>query len=163
MSTGIPPEDVYDILKKPEGIDLAFGVLDSIKNEIIFWRSGSEPEQLMNAGTVKMTTAYAARFMRPRQGARRPAKLLWSNQLWRATYWALPSGQPDTANALRFVTFATDPQRLANLATHLWFGPSRKSGLELVPENIQEPCQPPANNFITHCILMRLSEARPRN
>lgn len=137
MSSGIPPEDVYDILRKPGGVDQAFAILDRIKDETVFWRSGDEPEQMLNDGRARMTTAYAARFLRPRQGARRPVKLLWSNQVWRATYWAIPNGHADAANALRFVTYATDPQRLGHLATRLWFGPSRKSGLEAAPEHMR--------------------------
>ena len=137
MSAGTPPEDVYDILRKPGGTDQAFAILDSIKGDIVFWRSGAEPEQMLNEGRVNMTTAYAARFLRPRQGARRPTRLLWSNQVWRATYWAVPEGHTETANALRFLAFATDPERLAHLATRLWFGPSRRSGLEATPEHMR--------------------------
>ncbi len=138
LSDGVPPEDVYDILRKPGGVDQALAILDRIRPAAEFWSGGSEPENLLNDGRVAMTTAYAARFLRPRQGARRPVGLMQSNQLWRATYWAIPSGTGKVVDAQRFVSFATDPERLAALSTRLWFGPARKSGFEAVPPNMKE-------------------------
>jgi len=137
MADGIPPEDVYDVLRKPGGVDQAFAKLNSIRAASLFWSSGDDPEKLLNEGRVVMTTGYAARFLRPRQGARRPAKLMWSHQRWRATYWAIPAGQEDIASAQRFIAFATDTMRLADLAGRLRYGPARRSGLELVPENLR--------------------------
>jgi len=138
MADGIPPEDVYDILRKPGGVDQALAVLERIRPVVRFWQDGAAPEQLLNDGKVVMTTAYAARFLRPRQGARRPVDLMWSNQLWRATYWAIPTEQERTVDAQRFVSFATDPPRLGELAARLWFGPARKSGFDAAPPNIRE-------------------------
>ena len=138
MADGIPPEDVYDILRKPGGVAQALAVLDRVRSEAVFWRGGDEPEQLLNDGRVVMTSAYTARFLRPRQGARRPVKLMQSNQLWRATYWAIPSGQDRTVDAQRFVSFATDPERLVQLSARLWFGPARKSGFDAMPANMRD-------------------------
>lgn len=147
MASGIPPEDVYDILKKPEGVNQAFAILETIRSQAVFWQAGDEPEQLLNDGRVTMTTAYAARFMRPRQGARRPAKLIWSHQLWRATYWAIPAGTDDAVSAERFITYATDPERLAELAIRLWYGPARKSGYAAVPATMREDLPTARKNF----------------
>lgn len=147
MAAGIPAADVYDILRKPGGVDQAFAQLETIRPGAVFWQAGDEPEQLLNDGRVAMTTAYAARFIRPRQGARRPTKLLWSHALWRATYWAMPRNAPDSASAQRFIAFATDPERLAGLATRLWYGPARKSGFEAVPVNVREDLPTARKNF----------------
>jgi len=147
MATGIPPEDVYDILKKPEGVDQAFAQLETIRPGAVFWQAGGEPEQLLNEGRVAMTTAYASRFLRPRQGARRPVKLIWSHQLWRSTYWAVPVNAKDPISAQRFITYATDPERLAELATRLWYGPARKSGFDAVPANVREDLPTARKNF----------------
>lgn len=147
MADGIPPEDVYDILRKPGGVDHALAILDRIRSVAVFWQGGDEPEQLLNEGRAVMTTAYAARFLRPRQGARRPAKLLLRNQLWRTTYWAIPDARADLPGAQRFISFATDPDRLSALAARLWFGPARKSGLAAVPENMRADLPTARGNF----------------
>lgn len=102
MADGVRPSDVYAILRKPSGIDQAFAKLDTIRLASVFWSAGDEPEQLLNEGQAVMTTGYAARFLRLRQGAQRPAKIMWSNQRWRAAYWAIPEGLDDITSAQRF-------------------------------------------------------------
>jgi len=137
MADGIPNEDVYDVLRRPGGVERALTKLESIRPSLVFWRSGNGPEKLLNEGLVSMTTAYAGRLLRPRQGARRPVTLLWDRQLWRATYWAIPAASTQLANAQRFVSYATDARRLAELSIRLWFGPARQSGLDAVPQNVR--------------------------
>lgn len=137
MADGIPAEDVYDVLRRPGGVERALGKLETIKDSLVYWRSGEGAEKLLNEGLVTMTTAYAGRFLRPRQGARRPATLLWDRQLWRATFWAIPSASGNLGDAQRFITYATDPDRLAELSIRLWFGPARVSALDAVPPNVR--------------------------
>lgn len=137
MADGIPNEDIYDVLRRPGGVERALAKLETIRPHLVFWRSGEGAEKLLNKGLVTMTTAYAGRFLRPRQGARRPATLLWDRQLWRATYWAIPASSNRLANAQRLISYATDADRLAELSIRLWFGPARKSGLDAVPQNMR--------------------------
>lgn len=138
LADGIPPEDVYDVLRRPGGVDRALAKLDSLGGAVSFWHGGGGPGDLIDDGTVSMSTAYAGTFMRPRHGARRPVGILLDRHIWRATYWAIPKGAPDPATSHRFVAFATDPSRLADLATRLWFGPARLSGAQAVPVNVRE-------------------------
>lgn len=137
LADDIPADDVYDVLRRPGGVKRALAKLDTIKDSLVFWRSGEGAEKLLNEGLVTMTTAYAGRFLRPRQGARRPATLLWDGQLWRATFWAIPSASKNLGDAQRFITYATDPDRLAELSIRLWFGPARVTGLDPVPPNVR--------------------------
>lgn len=138
LADGIPPEDVYDVLRRPGGMDRALAKLDTLGGAVAFWQDGDGPANLIDDGTVSMSTAYAGRFLRPREGARRPVGILLDHHLWRATYWAIPKSSPDAATSHRFVAFATDPSRLADLSTRLWFGPARKSGIAAVPPNVRE-------------------------
>lgn len=147
MADGIPNEDVYDVLRRPGGVDRALAKLDTIRPHLVFWRSGEGAEKLLNEGLVSMTTAYAGRFLRPRQGARRPATLLWDRHLWRTSFWAIPSGARNLANAQRFLTYATDAERMAELSVRLWFGPTRKSGLAAVPQNVRAALPTSRVNF----------------
>lgn len=149
MADGIPNQDVYDVLRRPGGIERALAKLDTIKSDLVFWRSGEGAEKLLNEGLVTMTTAYAGRFLRPRQGARRPVTLLWDHQLWRATYWAIPTSSNKIGNAQRFISFATDANRLAELSIRLWFGPARRSGMDAVPQNVRAELPTARSKFRT--------------
>jgi len=138
LADGIPPGDVYDVLRRPGGVERALAKLDTLGGAVTFWQGGDGPANLIDDGTVTMSTAYAGRFLRPREGARRPVGIIFDRQLWRATYWAIPKSSPDAATSHRFVAFATDSTRLADLATRLWFGPARNSGVAAVPQNVRE-------------------------
>ncbi len=137
LADGVAPAELYDVLRRGNGVNRALAKLDTLRGSLHFWRDGADAERLLNDGTVTMTTAYAARFLRPRQGARRPAGLMFTNQLWRASYWAVPQGRADPAAAFRFISFATDAPRMAEMAARAWLGPARKSGLDAVPPGIR--------------------------
>ena len=138
MADGTPPEDVYQLLRTTEGLERAFSKLITLSEDAVFWSQGDGPERLLNEGKVVMSTAYAGRFQRPRSGARRPVGLMWTNQLWRTSYWAIPSDGGELAYAQRFISFATDAERLARLAVRLRFGPARKSAMDLIPATARE-------------------------
>ncbi len=152
LADGAPPEDVYDLLRTTDGLQRAFAKLATLSDAAVFWLRGEGPERLLNEGKAIMSTAYAGRFQRPRSGARRPAGLMWSNQLWRTNYWAIPSGSGELAHAQRFVSFATDAERLARLAVRLRFGPVRESAMALIPANLREDLPTARRHF--HDALM---------
>ena len=41
MGDGVPADQVYAVLKTPEGVDRAFAKLDSIKKDIVWWETGA--------------------------------------------------------------------------------------------------------------------------
>jgi putative spermidine/putrescine transport system substrate-binding protein len=46
-SYGVPRQQIYDLLSTERGLDLAFRRLDDIRDEIVWWRAGSEPPALL--------------------------------------------------------------------------------------------------------------------
>lgn len=137
LADGVPRGAVYDLLRKGDGVARALAKLETVRASLHFWRAGAEAEALLNDGTVSMTTAYAARFLRPRQGARRPAGVMFTNQLWRAAFWAVTAGGRDPVDAYRFISFATDAPRLVEVAARLRVGPARTSGLDAAPPGLR--------------------------
>ena len=55
---------VYDVMETEEGIDRAFKKLDTIKDQIVWWESGSQPPQLLADGEVTMSTDLLPRRLR---------------------------------------------------------------------------------------------------
>ena len=62
IADGVPAKDVYKVLRTPEGVDRAFRKLDTIKPDLVFWKSGAQPPQMLAAGDVVFTTAYNGRI-----------------------------------------------------------------------------------------------------
>ncbi len=59
IADGVAPEQVYEVLATPEGLDRAFAKLDTIKDSVVWWEAGSQPVQLLADGEVAMTALAA--------------------------------------------------------------------------------------------------------
>ena len=64
MADGVPPDQVYEVLRTPEGVDRAFAKLDEIKDDIIWWEAGAQPPQLLGLGRGR----HDQRLQRPDLG-----------------------------------------------------------------------------------------------
>ncbi len=132
MADGVPAAEVYNVLETPEGVDRAFAKLDTIKSDIIWWEAGAQPPQLLADGEVVMTTAYNGRIFNAAVAEGQPFKIVWDGQILDFDLFVVPKGAPNKENAMKFIAFATDTQRLADQASWISYGPARKSSSALV-------------------------------
>lgn len=114
MSDGVAPNDVYAVLATKAGQDRAFARLDAIKPDIIWWRSGAQPLQLVGSGEAAYAVGYVGRTARAAsEGASYP--LLWDTMLFSFDYWAVVRDSPHRADAMRLVDYMTDAKPLLAL------------------------------------------------
>jgi putative spermidine/putrescine transport system substrate-binding protein len=132
MADGVPPADVYKVLSTPEGVDRAFKKLDSIKANLIFWEAGAQPPQMLADGEVVMTTAYNGRIFNAQVKENKPFEIIWDHHVYNMDYYAILKGTKNKATALEFIKFATSTQALADQASWISYGPSRKSSVPLI-------------------------------
>jgi len=132
MADGVPADEVYAMLETDEGVDRAFAMLDKIKGDTIWWEAGAQPPQLLADGEVAMTTAYNGRIFAAQVAEGKPFEIVWDGQVYEYDLFVIPKGAPNLDNALEFVKFSTDTQRLADQAKWISYGPGRKSSGALV-------------------------------
>ncbi|WP_208351821.1 ABC transporter substrate-binding protein [Pseudaestuariivita rosea] len=132
MADGVPAAEVYDLLETDEGVDRAFAKLDTIKDEIVWWEAGAQPPQLLADGEVVMSTAYNGRIFNAAIGEGQPFEIVWDGQIMDFDLFVVPRGAPNKEEALQFIAFSTDTQRLADQASWISYGPARKSSGALV-------------------------------
>ncbi len=132
MADGVPAGEVYDLLDSDEGVDRAFAVLDRIKGDIVWWEAGAQPPQLLADGEVVMSTAYNGRIFNAAVAENQPLEVVWDGQILDFDLFVVPKGAPNKENAMEFIAFSTDTQRLADQASWISYGPARKSSGELV-------------------------------
>ena len=132
MADGVPPADVYNVLSTPEGLDRAFNKLESIKENLIFWEAGAQPPQMLADGEVVMTTAYNGRIFNAQVKENKPFEIIWDHQVYNMDYYAIPKGTKNKKTALEFLKYATSTQALADQASWISYGPSRKSSVPLI-------------------------------
>lgn len=132
VADGVAPDQVYEVLGTPEGVERAFKKLDTIKGDIVWWEAGAQPPQLLADGEVVMTTGYNGRFFAAEVAEGKPFGTIWDGEYMDYDLWAIPKGAPHLEDAMKFLVFSTDTQRLADQAKWISYGPARKSSNALI-------------------------------
>ncbi|MCY4497377.1 MAG: ABC transporter substrate-binding protein [Rhodospirillaceae bacterium] len=151
MADGVAPDKVYETLATEEGQRRAFSVLDGIKANIVWWKSGVEPVALLESGTVVMTSVWNGRMYRPIAEEGKPFTILWDGQIWDIDSWGVPKGSPNLAKALDFIRFSTGSSPLAEQTKFISYGPARRSAMALVAE-ATEPHLPTAGKNMANAL-----------
>ena len=147
MADGVPVGQVYEVLATPEGVDRAFGVLDRIKGQVVWWEAGAQPPQLLADGEVVMTSAYNGRLYNAIFKERKPFEIIWDGQVWDIDLWGIVKGTPNLQTAIEFVKFSTDTDRLADQAKYISYGPVRRSSMEKVNKRMKPHLPTSPDNF----------------
>ncbi len=158
MADGVPAAEVYAMLETDEGVDRAFAKLDTIKDHVVWWESGSQPPQLLADGEVVMTTAYNGRIFNAAVAEGKSFEVVWDGQIMDFDLWAVPMGAPNKDLAMEFIAYSTDTQRLADQASWISYGPARKSSGALVglySDGVTEmaPHMPTAGPNLTNALV----------
>ncbi|MDM5147546.1 extracellular solute-binding protein [Candidatus Persebacteraceae bacterium Df01] len=134
IADGVSPDQVYDALSTPEGVDRAFAKLDTIKDDIIWWSSGADTPDRLAKKEVVMGSTYNGRLFALIEEQKQPVEMMWDWQIFELDGWVIPAGLPkDRLQAvLDYLYYATDTQRLADQSKYISYGPARQSSAPLV-------------------------------
>ena len=137
LCDGVAPEDVYDVLSTPEGVDQALAKLDTIKDQVVWWSAGAETPQLLADGEVVIGSTYNGRLFSLIEEQGQPVKMLWDWQVYDLDGWIIPAGlsEEKLERVKDYLYFATDTQRLADQAKYISYGPARQSSAPLVGQH----------------------------
>ncbi len=158
IADGVPAKDVYKVLSTKAGVDRAFAKLDTIKDDVLWWEAGAQPPQMLADGEVTMTTAYNGRIFNAQVSENKPFTIVWDGQILDLDLWVIPKGSKNVANALKFVAFSTDTQRLADQAKYISYGPARKSSAPMIGNHAETgvamlPHMPTAAENLENAVL----------
>lgn len=158
IADGVDPATVYDVLDTEEGVERAFAKLDTIKDHVVWWTKGAQPGQLLADGEVVIASAYNGRLFAAIEENKQPIGMLWDYQVFELDGWVVPTGAPNKEEAMKFLKFATDTQRLADQAKYISYGPARKSSSSMVGKHAElgidmAPHMPTAPENAKHVIL----------
>jgi putative spermidine/putrescine transport system substrate-binding protein len=132
IADGVPPSDVYKVLKTDEGVERAFKKLDSIKADLIFWKAGAQPPQLLASGEVVMTSAYNGRITAANNKDNKNFKIVWDGALYTIDSWVILKGSPNIDAAYKFLDFAGKPEYQKSLPNYIAYGVTNKAATTLV-------------------------------
>ncbi len=132
VADGVPPDQVYEALATLQGVDRAFAKLDRIKDQVVWWETGSQPPQLLADGEVVMSTAYNGRIFNAFALEGRSLSIVWDAQVMAIGYWAIVKGAPNLDLALDFIAFASRPENMAVQSSWISYAPVRHAVSEMV-------------------------------
>ena len=133
LADGVAPGDVDKTLESRDGVARAFKKLDTLKPQLLWWRSGSEPAKLITRGqAVFATTAWSGDVAQARADE---GNVIWDRQLYEFDVFGVPKGDPRKDMAMDFIRYATGTMPLAHAANWIALGPARRSSWPEVGKN----------------------------
>jgi len=132
IGDGVKPDEVYSVLKTPQGVERAFRKLDTIKKDIVWWEAGAQPPQLLASGEVAMTAVYNGRVTAANKADHRNFKIVWPGSVYAVDSWVILKDSPNKASGLKFIAFASDPARQKELPPLIPYGVTTKAAADQV-------------------------------
>jgi putative spermidine/putrescine transport system substrate-binding protein len=133
LADGVAPDKLY-----PLDLPRAFKKLSEIKPQVkVWWTSGAQSMQIIADNVVTMTPTWNGRV----EGARRngiPVELVWNQALLIGAPYIVPKGAPDKENAMKFIQFTLQPERMAQFATEFFSGPGVPAALDFVSPEVKK-------------------------
>jgi len=163
LADGVPADKLY-----PMDFDRGFRKLSVLKPHIkVWWREGSQSQQLIRDGEVDMIAMWSARAIDLIED-KVPLELVWNEAEIYQSNLQIPRGDPRAKETWEFVNFVASPKPQAEFAMMLPYGPANPAARALMTEARlkQTPAWPEHEKIgFTHdaaWIAPRLAQIRER-
>jgi len=137
LGDGVPPAEVYDVLRSPGGVERAFARLDRLKPHLLWWTSGAEPIERVASGDLVMSAAFNGRVAAANLGGRNFA-LIWTGQVYGIDSWAIVKGSQRLAIAERFIAFASQPDTQSKFPNFIPYGVTNRKAIAGIDSRIAD-------------------------
>lgn len=134
MADGVSREEVYPTLETAEGVERAFAKMDDIRPGLQMWSAGREPVRLLNTGDVVMSSIWATTGATAAQEEGSDFEIVFDGRVMELDLFGIPKGSRYKEEAIDFIRFASSTKSLADMASYLPNGPTRRSSLALLSD-----------------------------
>jgi putative spermidine/putrescine transport system substrate-binding protein len=131
VADGVPPDKLY-----PLDVPRALKKLDTIKDDLIWWETGAQSQQLLTSGEAVMALVWVGRAVDAKTSA--PIEISWSNWLTQNGWWVIPKGTKNKQAAMKALKAFTSADAQAEFTKYLPYGPTNKGALSKVDEKYKE-------------------------
>jgi putative spermidine/putrescine transport system substrate-binding protein len=131
LADGVAPADLY-----PLDIDRAFAKLDTIKDDIVFYETGEQQQQLVATGEVPLIQAWNGRiYSAALEG--QPVANEWNEHLLSYDQLVIPKGARNADEAQEWAAwYVSHPEAQAGYSNETAYGPITEEALEYVDEEV---------------------------
>jgi putative spermidine/putrescine transport system substrate-binding protein len=136
MADGVGRDDVYATLETPAGITRALKKMDAIKGGLQTWQTGQQPIRLLNSGDAAMSMVWATTGATASKEPGANFAMVFDGRVIELDLFGIPKGSRYKDEALDFIRFASSSNSLAEMVSVLPNGPTRKSSLSLLSDEV---------------------------
>jgi putative spermidine/putrescine transport system substrate-binding protein len=130
MADGVDPNELY-----PLDVDRAFAKLDTIKQDVIWWDTNSESQQLFVDGEVNLGMILNGRaYDLFKQGM--PIAVEWNGNIQSVDYFSVLKGAKNGDVGMVFIQFASQPEQQAIMANEIAYAPTNPDAFPLIDEAV---------------------------
>ncbi len=131
LADGIAPADLY-----PLDVDRAFTKLDTIKDEVVFWTSNSQSQQLLTDGAVSCGMILNGRaYDLVKKGG--PVNISWDQVIISADFFAIPKGAANADVAQHFMNYMTAADNQAKMANLIAYSPVNPTAFAGIKDEVK--------------------------
>jgi len=136
IADGVAQKDVYSVLETPKGVERALAKMDAIKPGLVLWENGREPVRLLNSDEVVMASVWATTGAVASREEGANFSVVWDGRVIELDLFGIPKGSRYKDEAIDFIRFASSSDSLANMVGYLPNGPTRRSSLALISDDV---------------------------
>lgn len=123
LADGVAPDDLY-----PLDVDRALEKLDTIKDDIIWWDTAAQSQQLLESGEGAIGLVWVGRAVDA--GKQTDVTINWDTWLQVDAYWVIPKGAPGASAAQDLLAAALQEKPQSAFAGLSDYGPVNKAAAE---------------------------------
>jgi putative spermidine/putrescine transport system substrate-binding protein len=138
LADGVPPDQIYNVLRQPDGIERVFKVLDPMKDQIVWWDAAQISVTTLANNEVAYSLVPINRYFNAVLNDKRNWETTWDHFAYGYDTWFIPKGAPNKENAIKFLQYMMDPKRLGELATLFVTPPARISALQYMDPQVSK-------------------------
>ena len=133
LADGVDPKQLY-----PLDVDRALAKIKSIKDQVIFWKTGAEAEDLFRKGEVVAGNMWSNRANLLRIEMKGAIDWNWNGEVVTPAVWLVPKGNPAGKEAaMKFIALAQDPSSQVELFKVIGMSPANPLAAELIPSEMR--------------------------
>jgi putative spermidine/putrescine transport system substrate-binding protein len=140
LADGVPADKIY-----PIDLKRALEKIKAIREHTIFWKTGSQSEDLLRQGDVVMGNMWHNRTNLLRVESKGAIDWTWDGGVIAPAVWVVPKGNPaGKQKAMDFIALSLEPASQVELFKLIGMGPSNPAAAALIPEALKpyDPAQP---------------------
>ncbi|MCP8894731.1 ABC transporter substrate-binding protein [Shinella daejeonensis] len=129
VADGVKPEELY-----PLDVDRALKKLDTIKEQIVWWESGAQSEQLLISGEADIGLLWIGRAAAHAESG---IAIDWTDWTPQNAWWVVPKGAENREAAMKAIEFFTSAAPQVAFTEFMPYGPSNASAVNDVKPNFK--------------------------